>query len=208
MGLVYYRRMKQSPKWIIGIDEAGRGPLAGPVAVGVVCVPRGFKFSSIKAVVKDSKQLSESKREEVFKEVRALQKEGKLRYVVSMVSAGVIDRIGITKAVALAIRRGLKKISPPPRSTFVKLDGLLRAPDDFVHQKTIVRGDRTEMEIALASIMAKVARDRYMKRMAARYEGYGFEQHKGYGTKAHRNALKRHRLCGIHRVTFTKNLQR
>lgn len=186
---------------IIGIDEAGRGPLAGPVAVGVVRVPKRFSFSYF-SVIRDSKQLSERQREAVFSEMRSLQKEGGIDFAVSMVRASVIDKVGIQKAVGLGIVRALSRLDPDPLVTQVLLDGLLRAPEIFPYQRTIVRGDQTEPSISLASIAAKVTRDRYMIKMAKRYPKYGFEQHKGYGTKFHRDALRRHGLCEIHRSSF------
>lgn len=188
-------------KYIVGIDEAGRGPLAGPVAIGVVCISRGFDRSLVSAA-KDSKQLSEKKREEVFRRMKELQEKGILQFKVSMVSAKVIDRVGITQAVSLAIDRGLNRLGLDPRKTFVKLDGLLRAPEEFVHQETIIKGDQKEIEISLASIAAKVTRDRYMVRMSVRYPAYGFAVHKGYGTDRHRKTIEALGVSDIHRHTF------
>ena len=187
---------------IVGVDEAGRGPLAGPVAVGAVCVPKGFNWKLIPGV-KDSKKLSEKKREEIFKKAKILKEEGKIICKVSMVSARVIDRIGITKAVQLGVARSIQKLSRNPQRVFVKLDGLLVAPSIYKKQRTIIKGDQHEREIALASIMAKVVRDRYMVRVARRYPQYGFEVHKGYGTKAHKKALKKHGRSVLHRMCFT-----
>lgn len=189
-------------KYIIGVDEAGRGALAGPVSVGAVLVPKDFDWSQIKGVA-DSKKLSPKKREEIFEIAKKLEKEGSLKYAVSLVSEKVIDKRGITFAVRQGIERALVKLSPEPKRTFIKLDGLLHAPKVFVHQKTIIKGDVTEKEISLASIMAKVTRDRYMVRIAKRYPAYSFDVHKGYGTDIHQKSLQKVGLCLIHRTTFT-----
>ncbi len=211
-------------KFVMGIDEAGRGPLAGPVAVGVVCVPSDFNWSCIEGV-NDSKKLSEKKREALYLRAKQLQKEGELDFAVGMVSAKTIDRIGIVPAIQKAMNQALKKIEKPsknkalPRSclgkgdfrdVLVKLDGGLRAPTEYVHQETIIKGDAKEKVIGLASIMAKVTRDHMMIRLSKldSYSSYGFEVHKGYGTKLHREAMLQNGLSNEHRSTFCKNLQK
>lgn len=188
-------------KFLIGVDEAGRGALAGPVAVGVVLVSSGFDFGRIPGV-KDSKQLSARQRERIYALTRGLKKEGKLNFKVAMVGAEMIDRVGITRATALAARRALSRLSCDPACTEVRLDGLLHAPTAYVCQQTIIRGDQTEPIISLASIMAKVTRDRYMVRVAQRYPLYEFTRHKGYGTLLHRQHIAVHGLCGLHRRYF------
>jgi len=204
----------------IGIDEAGRGPLAGPVAVGVVLVPVHFDWNLILGV-NDSKQLKAEKREAIFCRARDLQKQNKLQYAVSMVSANIIDQRGIVSAVNLAMSRAFKKIlssSAIPREpleigtrqglvlekVIVKLDGSLYAPAKFIHQETIIKGDAKEKVIGLASIMAKVTRDRYMKKIATRpaFAVYDFARHKGYGTKIHREAIAKNGLSTEHRVNY------
>lgn len=189
-------------KLLIGVDEAGRGPLAGPVAVGVVAVPRRFDFKLLKGV-RDSKQMSELGREIWFERLRALEAEQKLRYIVVFSSATTIDEFGITRAVRRAVHRGVRHVAPEPAGARILLDGLLTAPREY-EQETIVGGDDSEPLIALASVAAKVRRDRLMRRHALRYPQYGFEAHKGYGTKAHREALMKHGLCDIHRGTYCK----
>jgi ribonuclease HII len=184
-------------KWLIGIDEAGRGALAGPVAVGAVLVPYDFDFSCFSACA-DSKVLSPKVRERVFKEVR----KAKVRYAVALVPASTIDKRGITKAVALGIERILKKLAIDPEEVDVRLDGLLRAPAAYRFQRTIIKGDVTEPSISLASIMAKVTRDRRMVRLSQKYPAYALDIHKGYGTSAHRSALKREGLSSLHRRSF------
>lgn len=198
--------MKRKILWEIGIDEAGRGPLAGPVAVGVVALPQGFDWGLISGVG-DSKKVTPDRREVIYGRARMLQKEGKLDFKVSLVHASTIDRIGITKAVLLGINRGLLKLDLDSDAVEVKLDGLLRAPLEYKHQETIIKGDSKELSIGLASILAKVTRDRYMVRMAKKYPKYGFEIHKGYGTKKHRDAIKKYGLSMSHRRSFCRSVQ-
>lgn len=200
----------QTMKYLIGIDEAGRGPLAGPVSVGVLKIPVNFDWKLIPGV-NDSKQLSEQKREELFVRAKELQQAGKLEYAVAMVSAKVIDRIGISAAIRLAMRRALKKITTNSTiyRTKVLLDGGLKAPVEFVNQETIIKGDSKERVIGLASVMAKVTRDRYMVRQSklAAYKPYNFHIHKGYGTKAHRAAIAKHGFSPLHRRSYCKNIK-
>ena len=193
-------------KWIVGIDEAGRGPLAGPVSVGLVMVPVDFDWGMIPGV-RDSKKLSEKKREAVFARVQEMQKEGMVQYVVKSVSAKSIDSKGIAPAVRRAIKAGLEELSCGPEATMVKLDGSLRAPSSFTHQQTIIKGDDKELVIGLASIMAKVTRDRYMVMQDKKYPVYGFAGHKGYGTKAHREAIAQHGFSPIHRQSYCKSIE-
>lgn len=193
----------KAAKYLIGVDEAGRGPLAGPVAVGVVLVPQNFDWKLISGVG-DSKQVSEKNREAIFLRAKELKKAGKLNYVVSLVSASVIDKVGITKAVRLGIERGLNKLAVTPKEVSVKLDGSLYAPVEYLNQETIIKGDAKEKLIGLASIMAKVTRDRLMVKMAKKYPVYRFEIHKGYGTKKHLDAIEKHGLSSIHRQSFCK----
>lgn len=197
-------------RYTIGIDEAGRGPLAGPVAVGVVVVPHDFDWSQIENV-KDSKKLSAKKREAVFARTQELAKDGKLQYAVTFSSAKLIDSHGISHAIRAAIARALDSFQkglafPDYDECEVLLDGSLKAPEQFVHQQTIIGGDATEPTISLASICAKVSRDRIMVRESEKYPQYGFAVHKGYGTAAHIAAIREHGLCELHRSTFCKNI--
>ncbi len=187
---------------LIGVDEAGRGPLAGPVAVGVVSVPHTFNFKLLKGV-RDSKQMSELGREIWFEKLRILEVEEGLRYKVVFSSATVIDTFGITRAVRRAVFAGVRFLAPESKGVEVLLDGLLRAPEEY-KQQTIIRGDESEPLISLASIAAKVKRDRLMRRLALRYPAYGFDIHKGYGTQKHREAITKFGPCDIHRKTFVK----
>lgn len=199
-------------KWLIGIDEAGRGPLAGPVSVGLLLVPANFDWNLIPGVG-DSKQLSEKKREEIFSCAQVLQKEGKLQYVVEMVAADKIDSDGISVCVKKSIAKGLKKLTSTRFNlvldeVMVKLDGSLKAPAEFAYQETVIKGDSKEKVIGLASIMAKVTRDRYMIKVSKEIEFkvYDFARHKGYGTKAHREAIAKHGLSTLHRTSYCRNI--
>ncbi len=191
--------------YLIGIDEAGRGPLAGPVSVGACIVPHDFDFT-IFGVVKDSKQLTEARREEIFKLMQELKKAGKIDFVVALVPHTMIDRKGITHAVRMGIRAVLNKLNPDRDKCDVFLDGLLKAPKDFLRQETIIKGDELIPVISLASIAAKVTRDRHMVKLAELYPQYAFEEHKGYGTKKHGELIALHGPCDLHRKTFLKSV--
>lgn len=189
----------------MGIDEAGRGPLAGPVSVGVVAVQTSFDWAHIPGV-RDSKKLSPKKREEVFMRMEELQQEGLLYVSVAFSSAHDIDTQGIVPAIFSALTRALEALSLSPEECDVLLDGGLRAPERFTSQKTIIRGDDSEPVISLASIAAKVSRDHLMVREAEKFPAYALEVHKGYGTKAHREAISRLGLSPIHRATFCRSI--
>lgn len=199
--------MKKKVSTIVGVDEAGRGPLAGPVSVGIACIPSGFNWKAIPGVG-DSKKVSPQKRELIFKLAQTLKKEGKLDFAVILVSASIIDRKGITYAVRSGILKAFKKLNLNPQFVDVRLDGLLKAPEEFIYQRTIIKGDAKEKIIGLASILAKVTRDRMMVRASRAYPRYGFEVHKGYGTLKHRAAIAAHGPSLLHRRTFIKNIRR
>jgi ribonuclease HII len=207
--------------YIVGIDEAGRGPLAGPVAVGAVLVPTEFDWALVPGVG-DSKQLSPGARLKVFARAQQLQYARQLRYAVALVGAEVIDTYGISFAIETALARTLHRLGLLPQgltpteaagvllpsqetTVKIKLDGGLRAPGCFAEQETIIKGDATEPVIGLASIMAKVTRDQYMERIARRYPHYGFAEHMGYGTKVHRAAIAKRGLTPIHRASYCQN---
>jgi len=190
-------------KYLVGIDEVGRGPLAGPVAVGVLVMKENLK---IFGKIRDSKKLSVKQREEWFKIICAERQRGALDFSVSFISHITIDKSGLAWALRTAIARSLARLAIPTASE-IFLDGGLRAPEIFKNQKTIIKGDEKIPVIALASIVAKVTRDRLMIRLAKRYPEYGFEKHKGYGTKEHFAAIKKHGLCPIHRRSFLLKFQ-
>lgn len=194
-------------RYVIGIDEAGRGPLAGPVAVGVVCVPVDFDWGLIEGVG-DSKKLSPKKRSVLFWRAMELKKLGHLDFAVCQSSAAMIDRKGIVGAVNAAMQKALTSLKLDPEDCEVQLDGALCAPQRFTNQTTIIGGDGLEPTIGLASIIAKVTRDHYMARIGVKpqFAPYDLAIHKGYGTKAHREAIQKLGLSEIHRTTFCRNL--
>lgn len=193
-------------KFSVGIDEAGRGPLAGPITLAALCLPEGFRRLRFDFPVKDSKQMTKDRRAIVFKTLKGLRKEGVIDFSVSHMSSASVDRYGITRCTRRGIARCLKKLAANPSDTRILLDGTLYAPEEFEGQKTIIRGDEKVKIISLASIIAKETRDKKMARLAKKYPKYGLEIHKGYGTKAHRQAIKKHGISEIHRRSFLKNL--
>lgn len=192
-------RTSREYKYIIGIDEVGRGPLAGPVAVGAMLVTRRMRLRYRK--IKESKQLSEKEREEWYEQI---EKDGgpELRFAVSFVHAKIIDMKGIQYAIRLALKRSLEKLAVNPSECKVLLDGGLFAPKEYIRQETIIHGDAKEVVIAMASIVAKVRRDRLMVRLNRKYPVYGFARHKGYGTKMHYGAIKKHGISVLHRKSY------
>ncbi|MDE1924586.1 MAG: ribonuclease HII [Patescibacteria group bacterium] len=190
-------------QFLIGVDEAGRAPLAGPVSVGFVRVPLNFDVLKEFPGTKDSKQLTASAREEIYEQLLGRKKTGDIEFVVRFSDHLTIDELGITKAVKKAIISGVRALAPEPAVVSIKLDGLLYAPSQYV-QETIINGDESQPIISLASIAAKVERDRLMKRMAKKFPNYGFESHKGYGTKMHYDAIRQFGLSEIHRRSYCK----
>jgi len=188
-------------RFLLGVDEAGRGPLAGPVSVGIVAVPEGFDVAKEFPGVADSKKLSEKKREALYEMLVARVARGDTRFTVEFESAETIDEEGIAVAMRRAVSRGVNALAPDAALVRVQLDGSLKAPIEYA-QETIINGDELVPLISLASIAAKVERDRLMHTLALEYPDYGFETHKGYGTKLHYEMLKKHGLCDIHRRSF------
>lgn len=186
---------------VLGIDEAGRGPLAGPVAVGVVVVKEEYDILAAFPGLNDSKKLSEKKREMLFKTLQEEMKAGNVKAVVCLSSARMIDDKGIAYAVRHALDRGVRKLLPNPEDGKVWLDGSLRAPAEYV-QETVIGGDGLIPAIMLASIAAKVTRDQLMLKADTAYPLYGFMAHKGYGTKAHLEAIRNHGMIEEHRRSF------
>jgi len=197
-------------KWIVGIDEVGRGPLAGPMTVGVFAIPydqwKSFNMYARRNGLTDSKKLSERARVAWTDYFKKAKKEQKCIFTTVSVSPHVLDNQGMTKSAHAAIARALQRLQLPEEQTIVKLDGLLKAPDTFMHQEVIIGGDAKHMAIAAASVTAKVTRDAYMVRQAGRFPEYGFELHKGYGTKKHIMAIRKHGFCPLHRRTFCRRI--
>jgi len=178
---------------ICGVDEAGRGPLAGPVCAAAVILPRGLEIPGLN----DSKKLSDKRRRELM----PIIKEQALAYGIAFASHEEIDEINILRATFLAMERALAKLQIKPDLALI--DGN-RQKDFGINVETVVKGDSRSANIAAASVLAKVTRDDYMEAMALQYPGYGFEIHKGYGTKAHYDALRNLGPSPIHRMTFLK----
>ncbi|MEK7176917.1 MAG: ribonuclease HII [Patescibacteria group bacterium] len=190
--------------YVIGIDEAGRGPLAGPVAVGAVSVPLDFNKNFFKSI-KDSKKLSPNDRELWFELALEAKKKKMLDFSVSLVSERVIDRHGISYAIRLGIKRTLKALRVSTDSQ-VFLDGGIKAPHEFRHQLTVIKGDEKIPIVSLASIVAKVTRDRKMVKLSKKFPKYDFNIHKGYGTSMHLKAIQKYGSTEAHRQTFLKHL--
>ncbi len=182
---------------ICGIDEAGRGPLAGPVVAGAVVLPRDCKI----LYLNDSKKLSAKRREELFDEI----KEKAVSYGIGMASPERIDQINILQATYEAMTHAVQDLQVVPD---LLLNDAVTIPQLPIKQLGIIKGDGRSVSIAAASIMAKVTRDRLMTEFAEMYPEYGFEGHKGYGSSAHIEALKKYGPCPIHRRTFIKNFMR
>ncbi len=193
-------------KYIIGIDEVGRGPLAGPVTVAaVIAATVIYRNQRLFFGIKDSKKLSPEKREEWFKRFKTFKTRLKnFEFAHASVASQSIDRIGISAALRLAAKKCLQKLDIKNLKQKIVLDGSLYAPDEYINQETIIKGDEKVPIIAAASIIAKVIRDRHMVRMHKKFPQYGFNAHKGYGTKMHQAAIRAHGLCAIHRKTFCR----
>ncbi|MBR3034842.1 MAG: ribonuclease HII [Firmicutes bacterium] len=191
--LTHERRLWDSGRsYIAGVDEVGRGPLAGPVVAAAVILPRDFDVLGID----DSKKLSPKKREELFEVI----KEKALAWAVGWVGPERIDEINILEATKEAMKQAVQGLSLPP--DHVLIDGNFTVRALALPQTAIVKGDANSTSIAAASILAKVTRDRYMEEMDAVYPGYAFASNKGYGTKAHYDGLKAQGPTPIHRKTF------
>lgn len=180
---------------ICGVDEAGRGPLAGPVCAAAVILPRGFEIAGLN----DSKKLTEKKRDELYDVIIA----NAVSYGIAFASVEEIEELNILNAAMLAMNRAIAKLAPQPQLALI--DGNRNSAIE-VKSQCVVKGDAKCADIAAASILAKVTRDRYMLEMAEKYPEYHFEQHKGYGTKLHYAALREFGPCEIHRPSFLRKM--
>ncbi len=195
--------------YIIGIDEVGRGPIAGPVTVCVCAVRKGTDVVSLfpKKELRDSKKLTEKKRREILHNLQSHVDAKSVVFGVGNVSAERIDTIGLSPSIKEAMLAALTSLHAQgiPQDTFIFLDGSLHAPENY-KQETVIKGDEKIPEIALASIYAKEHRDTLMKEFAKEFPEYSFEKHVGYGTSAHYEAIKKHGLTELHRRSFLKRL--
>lgn len=182
-------------KVVCGVDEAGRGPLAGPVFAGAVILPENYSHP----VLNDSKKLSEKKRDEVYEDII----KDAVAWSVGIATEKEIDEINILNATFLAMKRAVDGLQIKP--DFAYIDGN-RYPKTGVTEETIVKGDGKCISVAAASIIAKVSRDRLMYELDKKYPQYCFAQHKGYGTKLHYEMIKKYGISEIHRKTFLKNI--
>lgn len=190
------RAGEQSFSAVCGIDEAGRGPLAGPVCAAAVILPPDCDIPGLN----DSKKLSEKKREALFPVIQ----EKALAFGIGWATAEEIDRVNILQATFLAMARAVEALPAP--ADYALVDGN-RMPPLPIPGETIVKGDATSASIAAASILAKVSRDRLLRRLDEEHPEYGFAKHKGYGTKAHYEAIRKYGLLPEHRRSFLKNLE-
>lgn len=182
-------------KYVCGVDEAGRGPLAGPVFAAAVILPRGCVIDG----VNDSKKLTEKKREQLYSKI----KEQSLAYCVASASVDEINEINILNATFLAMTRAVSGLQV--KADFALVDGN-RLPSLEIDEKAVVKGDALSESIAAASILAKVERDHFMLKLANDYPIYEFEKHKGYGTKLHIEMIKKYGASNVHRKTFLKKI--
>lgn len=193
---VYERELRdRGIRYIAGIDEVGRGPLAGPVVAAAVILPEDFDVLG----VNDSKKLSEKRREELFIKI----KEKAIAWAIGMADNRIIDEINILQATKQAMREAVGNLEVQPEHLLIDA---VKLEDVEVPQTAIIKGDEKSLSVAAASILAKVTRDHMMVDYANEFPGYAFEKNKGYGTKAHYEGLRAQGLCPIHRKTFLKSL--
>ena len=188
---------KEGYNYICGIDEAGRGPLAGPVVVAAVIMPKDSMIEG----VNDSKKVSEKKREKLYE---LIIEEAISSYSVGIVDQNEIDRINILNATKAGLTEAVRTLKVKPE--LILVDALTNIDTCGVPYQSIIKGDAKSYSIAAASIIAKVTRDRIMREWDKVYPQYGFERHKGYGTAAHISAIKENGLCPLHRLSFVKNI--
>ena len=185
---------KEGIKHICGIDEAGRGPLAGPVVVAAAIMPRNSMIEG----VNDSKKVSEKKREKLYEEITS----SAIAWGVGIIDQTEIDNINILNATKKGLTQSLKELEVKP--DLILVDALTKIDTLGIPYRSIIKGDAKSYSIAAASIIAKVTRDRIMRQWDELYPMYGFEKHKGYGTKMHIEAIKEYGICPLHRKSFVK----
>jgi len=196
-------------RWVIGIDEAGRGPLAGPLSVGLVMMRRKTVQDILvqMPLVKDSKKISAPKRDQIMAQAREFEVQGKVYARTILSAAYAIDDLGTSQCLRDSIAEGIEEliefVGCMHKDVFILLDGALKAPAQY-RQQTYVGGDNKYFPISLASIYAKTTRDGVMEQYDIKYPQYNFYAHKGYGTKEHLNMIAKHGTCPIHKQTFLK----
>lgn len=190
--------------FLVGIDEVGRGPIAGPLCVGGCALVRTEALLFYKRIrgLRDSKQLSPRERERWALSLHKSAGLGLCRLASVFVSEKVIDAKGLGFALRSAVEEVLEILLVTPRDSFVMLDGTLGAPAAYPFQESVLGGDENEPLIAAASVIAKVRRDEHMRSLSEKYPHYGFERHKGYGTRVHYDALRKYGPCAVHRKSF------
>ena len=193
-------------RYLIGIDEVGRGPLAGPVTVCAFAILADDVNLLDKVGAKDSKVLSEQKRYIVAAKLQGLRSAGRCVFQIASTSSHVIDRKGLTKSIQMAIASALRRLNIHPEHADIYLDGGLKAPKSFFRQQTIIKGDGKIPVISCASVIAKVHRDQKMNDYDLKFPHYGFFNHKGYGTPEHYKAIRKHGISTLHRKSFLKEL--
>ena len=198
--------LPKKPTWIIGIDEVGRGPLAGPVYVCAVAIPLTIYKKMRWKGLNDSKQMTALARERWYDEARRMEEDGKIKLSLSFRSAKVIDEQGISVCISSCVKKAINKLDLSPEDCLVLLDGGLRAPERYINQQTIIQGDKRQKAISLASVVAKVTRDRYMTQLHRTYPEYRWFENKGYGTKKHIEVVQGKGLSPLHRKTFCSKL--
>ncbi|MGI6727529.1 MAG: ribonuclease HII [Anaerovoracaceae bacterium] len=184
-------------EWIAGVDEVGRGPLAGPVVAAAVILPMDFNVIGID----DSKKLTPKKRDELFEKIQ----ETAIAYSIGIVDNQIIDRINILEATKLAMKKAIEDLQKSYQIQHILLDAIV-LKDVSIPQTSIIKGDAKSVSIAAASILAKVTRDRMMQNYHEKYPYYAFNSNKGYGTKAHYAGIEANGICPLHRRTFLKNI--
>lgn len=202
-------RIGRDGGFIIGIDEVGRGPVAGPVSVVALRMKKS-EFQLLRSRrefkgIHNSKALTKKQREEWYKKILKWKREGRLNFSYSSSSAKTIDEIGISKSISKCVKRSLISVKAT-KFDDIRLDGSLYAPEEYRNQKTIIGGDEKEIIISLASIVAKVRRDSYMTKLATTYSDYAFDKNVGYGTKEHMQKIRKCGLSKEHRKTFLRSL--
>jgi ribonuclease HII len=198
----------KKPLWVIGIDEVGRGPVAGPVAVCATAM-RIADYKKVKwGILTDSKKMTAKGRASWYQEALRLRDAGKIRFSVVYRSNAFIDKKGISRAIRECIAKALKDIQIAPEECAVLLDGSLKAPKEYTNQKTIIQGDQKEKVISLASVIAKVSRDTKMEMLHKKYPQYHWKANKGYGTALHYKAMWAHGLTLLHRKTFLTKIKK